>query len=275
MNDKEFQLDMTIYSGGIANYNHYLFAEVINPHWAIIFVEEGDVSLLSGKKCSQIRNGQIFIRRPNRVYTESASTPGRHGFIFLDAYVNRFLHLLDILALDEVINSQHIDRLAELFEELESLMKHKSEGNLFVDVHLHMKVLEILTLIEIDSTSRFSYYTNSGDMRRFMPVIDYMFNHMEASIDRDKLGQLVNLHPVYFSKKFAESFGMSPMKALRKIRIDEVNRLLSLTDLSIEEISEKTGFASGAYLCRVFSKEIGMTPSAYRKSFKSTNYDYS
>ena len=64
--------------------------------------------------------------------------------------------------------------------------------------------------------------------------------------------------------RFRELQGTSILDAIRKVQIDEVCRLLQTTNLSINAIAERTGFASAKHLPEKFKALIGCSISAYR-----------
>lgn len=58
--------------------------------------------------------------------------------------------------------------------------------------------------------------------------------------------------------------GTSPNDYITAIRLKKAKEMLSTTDKSIKDISYTCGFASPYYFSRVFSKSMGMSPSAYK-----------
>ena len=69
-----------------------------------------------------------------------------------------------------------------------------------------------------------------------------------------------------FYKQFASATGGTPAKLLRESRLNEARRLLLETRKSIEEVSEACGFSSANYFNQVFSREMKMSPRAFRNS---------
>ncbi len=60
--------------------------------------------------------------------------------------------------------------------------------------------------------------------------------------------------------------GRSPNAEINRVRIRKIRELLSQTDLSLEEIAHRTGFATSQYLSELFRKLENRTPGEYRKS---------
>lgn len=52
---------------------------------------------------------------------------------------------------------------------------------------------------------------------------------------------------------------------LLRVRFAEVNRLLKNTDLTIEAIAEKTGFAYPHYLQTAYRERFGIAPGKFRR----------
>lgn len=68
--------------------------------------------------------------------------------------------------------------------------------------------------------------------------------------------------------RFQKALGRSPGSELKRIRLTFVKQLLREADWTIETIAEDCNFSSGAYLSQFFKRETGMTPGAYRKTFR-------
>lgn len=66
-------------------------------------------------------------------------------------------------------------------------------------------------------------------------------------------------------RRFKETLGRSVMSEVRRQRVDHLKRRLTETDRPIAEISDACGFSSPGQFSRYFKREVGITPSAYRK----------
>ena len=55
----------------------------------------------------------------------------------------------------------------------------------------------------------------------------------------------------------------SPYEEIQSVRLRKAQELLVSTNLSVAEISEKVGYASGEYLSAAFKKKVGISPRAY------------
>lgn len=69
----------------------------------------------------------------------------------------------------------------------------------------------------------------------------------------------------YLCQEFKQQTGKSIFQHVYDIRLDMAQRLLKLSDHTLESIAEKTGFASVNHFNRSFKKKYGITPGKYRK----------
>jgi LacI family transcriptional regulator len=65
-------------------------------------------------------------------------------------------------------------------------------------------------------------------------------------------------------KKFKNNLGTSVYDQIRKIKVEEICRMLAETDKSIKETALEFGFYNVDHIARFFRKEKGLTPTQYR-----------
>lgn len=64
---------------------------------------------------------------------------------------------------------------------------------------------------------------------------------------------------------FRTHLGKTPVQVQHRLLCDKARELLSATDLTVEEISNRLGFSSTAYFRKIFRAQTGTTPTDYRK----------
>ncbi len=75
------------------------------------------------------------------------------------------------------------------------------------------------------------------------------------------------MSPRTLSRWSREHLRESPATFVRRLRVDEARRLLEETDLPLKEITARTGLGDASTLWRVFTRQLGVTPAAYRQRF--------
>jgi LacI family transcriptional regulator len=67
-------------------------------------------------------------------------------------------------------------------------------------------------------------------------------------------------------KRFRATIGRTPHQEIVRLRLERVKRMLLETELPLAEIAVRCGFENPEYMPVVFRREIGQTPSQYRRS---------
>lgn len=93
--------------------------------------------------------------------------------------------------------------------------------------------------------------------------VQYIQRHYAEKISARSLAELVHLHPNYLCGLFKAQIGASPVEYINKQRIYAANTLLQTTNLSLQQIADRTGFNSVSYFSRVFRQQQGISPGAY------------
>nr|WP_289623684.1 helix-turn-helix domain-containing protein [Paracidovorax valerianellae] len=74
------------------------------------------------------------------------------------------------------------------------------------------------------------------------------------------------------NRRFQEQLGMSPAQWLVRARVRRGQELLESTSLSIEQIVSKVGLGSSANFRAQFVRQVGVSPSEYRRSFGGRSF---
>ena len=80
------------------------------------------------------------------------------------------------------------------------------------------------------------------------------------------LGQEFHLSPYYLAHLFKDVTGYSIKNYHLLCRVAATRELLETTDMSVTDICQRVGFSDMSSLSRYFKREIGCTPSQYRKA---------
>lgn len=72
-----------------------------------------------------------------------------------------------------------------------------------------------------------------------------------------------------FTRKFRAETGLSPGAWLATQRLDYARQLLEDSDLTVDQIAERAGLGTGANLRQQLRETAGVSPSAYRRTFRN------
>jgi hypothetical protein len=138
--------------------------------------------------------------------------------------------------------------------------------------HLHQKKHTQAGPVEKSLLSIFTKYLedNKGkkapgwakDLKEM--IQDQMDINMTLSLQQ--ASEELEINPAYLSREFSKYFdNLSFGDYIRKMRIEKAISLMETTRYSLTEIAYLTGFSDQSHFNRIFKKQTGQNPSAYRK----------
>ena len=93
----------------------------------------------------------------------------------------------------------------------------------------------------------------------------YLEQHIGEDISLEMLAEKVNLSPSYFSTLFKNTTGKNYMEYVLTLRIEEAKRLLTETNMSVNDIAAAVGYLDVHSFSKRFKKDVGIIPTKYRK----------
>jgi AraC family transcriptional activator FtrA len=102
---------------------------------------------------------------------------------------------------------------------------------------------------------------------RFAGIIEQLRRNPGAEHSVESLARQVAMSPRTFHRKFRAVMGHTPYDWLLIERTRLAKQLLEASDLSIDRIAERTGFAATDTFRHHFSRIVGTSPSRYRATF--------
>ncbi|MEE1789582.1 helix-turn-helix domain-containing protein [Streptomyces sp. BE308] len=73
-----------------------------------------------------------------------------------------------------------------------------------------------------------------------------------------------------FTRRFREEVGVSPGQWLAQQRVERARQLLESTDLSIDQVARDAGFGTATSLRQHLQAALGVPPTVYRRTFRTT-----
>jgi YesN/AraC family two-component response regulator len=107
----------------------------------------------------------------------------------------------------------------------------------------------------------------SDEARRLVrKAMAFLHQHYTDPIARPDIARHVGLDEDYLTTCFRQELGVTPVAYLNRYRVNQARGLLTETDKSITEIAIEVGFSDSGYFSRVFRREAGCSPEAYRRA---------
>ncbi len=213
-----------------ARLNHDIIAEKYN----IIYLARGSSYVLSAKGGSQINYFLV-------------------NFDFAD-----YGAMMDRIAFPRIFKPSGHSKYLDLFSQLEDTYFYCTAG-----YRMQMRIL-LATILHNLVQDYLKTIAPLGNIGRIMPAIKFMEENFDTEIDMNKLPEMAGMSPTHFRRLFTQLYKIPPKEYLIRLKINKAKMLLQNRSNSIGNIAEKTGFSDTAYFCKIFRREIGVTPGKYR-----------
>ena len=105
------------------------------------------------------------------------------------------------------------------------------------------------------------------DIRPVREVKTYLEENYHQEISLNDLADMVSLNASYLSALFKKETGMTYTEYVMFCRLEKAKELLADTGKSIAEIADAVGYHDTRHFSKLFTRNIGLKPSEYRKLY--------
>ncbi len=249
-----------------------------HEHFGIVYVVKGACRHQIGENMVIMQEGDLCLLSPHTVHSVYADADDivlriLFGTRMIESFLSSAPHESDILT-DFLRNSVFLEDHAayllyhtkgdsDILSQILDMYVEELQANTYTDrIITHMLMILFIRLVrKYEPTSADALHASSGgDTSRILRYIQE--NYASASLE--ELAGLLNYSVPYCSRYVKKNTGLSFSSLLRRVRLQKATDYLQNTDLSIDRISERIGYANPENFMRMFKKEYGISPSQYR-----------
>jgi len=234
----------------------------------ILFVVDGKGCTTVNGERLQFKKGDIIIYNPHVEHYEESSLQEPTEFLFfaLDKFEITDLPQNHLLPSDYSIiyNSEDCySAIYELFKKMIAEFETKNDFYVEIAQNISRTILMYIFRVINYADQGFNIHKPNTALEKALRFIN---DNFKSNISLEDVADACYINKYYLSHQFSKFKGISVGKYLLNLKIEEAQRLLETTALSINEISERSGFNDPNYFSRTFKKELGISPLQYRKS---------
>lgn len=122
------------------------------------------------------------------------------------------------------------------------------------------------TLAHIEETLLHREKLGSEAQRLVRMAMAYIHEQYAEPISREEIARHVGVNKDHLSRCFHQEVGVTLTVYLNRYRVNQAKALLAERQKTITEVALAVGFSDSSYFSRVFRRETGMSPRAYRRA---------
>ncbi|WP_028549673.1 AraC family transcriptional regulator [Paenibacillus sp. UNC451MF] len=263
---------------------NYVFSGERHDFWEFLYVDKGEVEVLTDNERHLLGQGTIIFHKPNEFhsfYAHKEKAPNLIVVTFdcqseaMKYFENRVISLGDIERnlLAQIVkegtesfyfpfsyplfNSRRSDALIgseqmiKLY--LETLLIHLLRKNNFNE----MKPV-------LSSTSREKENHNLTSQ-----VIQFLEKHLDRNLTLEEVSESLHIAKTRLKEIFKKGTGYSIMGYFARMKIEKAKQLIREESCSITEIAQELGFSSVHYFSKAYKKATGMSPTEYSRTVRA------
>ena len=104
--------------------------------------------------------------------------------------------------------------------------------------------------------------------QRIETVVTAIQRGIAGKLDINKLAKQANISSSHFRHLFKLETGFTFNQYVKLMRLQQAERLLRTTFLSVKEIMNRVGIGNESYFSREFKKAHGLAPGKYRAAYR-------
>ncbi len=241
----------------------------------IIYTYSEGGSVVFADKLFPIKRGTLCYIGPKRFHYTMPDTPDEYvrSKIFFSnenfektlnalnastTFSNQFTQNSDVCA---IIDENNIEEVEALFNELNEIINDRQ----YSSAHYTSALIKLLVYID-----KYALTSIPSPQTFFSSAISYINSNLNEKISVDEIAKACHISKYYFCRRFKQIMGLTVMEYILNTRLANAKVLLSSTDMTISEISERCGFSGFSYFSRVFKANYGITPNKFRKQETSS-----
>ncbi len=242
----------------------------------VSLILKGNGTLVIGDSVHSYNPGQLFLigsNVPHVFLSDQAFREKSHMIslffthtIFKDSFLKsahpKILNSF-IAKTEEGCKISHTDsKIIEIFSSLQAPY----------NIENYICLLQLINYFEETATTPLTAFNyprkiSDTDGKRMQLIFDYVLNNFKNEISLPHIANLAYMTPNAFCRYFKQRTNKTFFQFLIELRIEEASKLLTTqADLSIAEISERSGFKNLSNFNRKFKQIKKITPFLFRKS---------
>lgn len=159
-------------------------------------------------------------------------------------------------------------QLVDILRRIE--VEHNSDTEVFRDAEICSLLVHFFVLVGRYAVNMEKFQSLAPPKQqeyadRFVSVCDYINSHCTENLTLEQVSEQAGFSKYHFARLFRELTGTTVHNYVTNRRILYAQSLLADEALSVTEVSMRSGFNSLATFNRIFKKQMGCTPSEYRK----------
>ena len=238
----------------------------LHYHVEIVYMLSGHMQAYIDSAPYEVRDGDMLVVFPNKIHRFVDEMRGNKYMLFI-INPNLVPDFESIMAsstpqsplIKNAFSNKRLDSVARIVADCRNFPEEQKD--VLMKGYLLSFFAEIMAMLNVGSV-------RNADNQDMKALVLYCSQNFTRELSLATLENELHLSKYYISHLFGDKLGIRFNDYINSLRFSESCRLLRTTDDSITEIADSAGFGTIRTFNRAFVKQMGISPSDYRKNNK-------
>jgi AraC-like DNA-binding protein len=277
--------------GGLYSFHYfqfasgYVFSGEKHNFWELVYIDQGEAEIGTGKEVRQLYQGQLLFHKPNEFHSIWANY-ARGASIFVISFACNSAEMrafrgsqYTLLPAQRRVLSQLITQGQLVFGPVLDVSSQKQlvplpgaprGGVQQIALYLTQLLIDLLNNRQTAvSPARPPRVKEDDFAASFERTRELMSAQLDGTLRFAQVCRGVGISATVFKERFKRYTGVTVMGFYRKLRIEEARRLLREGQKNVTQIADTLGYSSVAAFSRQFKRLMRLTPGEYLRSIQT------
>ncbi len=247
------QIDYIANSRGTPPSVHY------HDAYEIYLLEKGQRTYIIDGTFIELEPYDVALIKPYELHSTDGGLYNRYLLYFKEEYLGRFFTEEAKKKLLTFFNKKKLTLEKDTYEQAKELLLM-----LRADTDNFIIFCQIIKLF-LDCCDGEESIKVSAKKRLISRIVEYLSENFTGIKNLDELAGQFYITKHYLCRLFKKETGVSVVTYINTHKMQLACEKLHFTKKSVEEVAIECGFNSSMYFCKIFKKNMGVTPGEYRK----------
>lgn len=193
---------------------------------------------------------------------------------FTESAIKKIMEIFHVRKIH--LNAEHLAIIQKITEEfvIDDECNFLRFGRLFEILHacLNEANSDKMPMDESTKNKFISAKHSTSKDKKSTQIFTYVNENYTYIKNLKEVAESFQISESYLFKLYQNEYGMTPKTYINKLKIKNICHSLKYSEATVKSIAAAYGFESYEHFCRVFKKEMGCTPTEYRRKLYSNSY---
>lgn len=260
--------------------NNYRFGGESHDFWEFVYVDNGELTVISESLDRKLTKGEIIFHAPNEWHSLRADGKSAASAIIISfnchseatkKLVGRkfFVGNAERILLSEIIKEAQNAFDTPLSDLVTPKLHRKKEALFGAEQLIKLNLCKLIINLLREENSLPRAAKRNLDEGLFGELTEYLAQNLDKNLSLDDISHHARISKTSLKQLFYQKAGCGACEYYIRLKIDRAKTYIRENNYNFTQIAEMLGYSSVHYFSAQFKARVNMTPTEYAGSIKA------